>query len=138
MSRHQKAGRIHSIHTDNSPFERAEQFKYLRMLFRKKFIAHKVRECLLSFGAECFVFQFAYKNIKIRYLVYRTILLPAVLYESETCSLTLSEERRLGVFENRVLRKIFGLKREQAAGEWKKNYIMASLIICIPHQILFG
>jgi hypothetical protein len=43
--------------------------------------------------------------------------LPVVLYECETWSLTLSEERRLRVFENRVLRRIFGLKRDEGTGE---------------------
>jgi hypothetical protein len=53
-----------------------------------------------------------YKNIKIR--IYKTIILPVVLYRCETWSLTLREEHRLRVFENRVL-KIFGTK-----GDWKK------------------
>jgi hypothetical protein len=44
--------------------------------------------------------------------------LPVVLYGSETWSLTLREEQRLRVFENRVLRRIFGPKRGQAIGEW--------------------
>jgi len=50
------------------------------------------------------------KNIKIK--IYRIIILPVVLYESETCSLILREERRLRVFETRVLRRIFGSKRD--------------------------
>jgi len=50
------------------------------------------------------------KNINIK--IYRTIFLPLVLYEFETWSLTLREERRLRVFENRVLRRIFGPKRD--------------------------
>jgi hypothetical protein len=50
------------------------------------------------------------KNIKIR--VHKTIILPVVLYGCETWSLTLREEHRLRVFENRVLRRIFGPKRE--------------------------
>jgi hypothetical protein len=53
-------------------------------------------------------------------------------------SLTLREERRLRVFENRVLRRIFGPRRHEVTGEWRKNYIMRSLMICTPHQILFG
>jgi len=53
-------------------------------------------------------------------LVYRTIILPVVLYGCETWSLTLREERRLRVFENRVLRRIFGPKRDEITGEWRK------------------
>jgi hypothetical protein len=49
----------------------------------------------------------------------------------------LREERRLRVFENRVLRRIFGPRREEETREWK-NYIMRSLMVCTPHPILFG
>jgi len=52
--------------------------------------------------------------------MYRTKILPVVLYGCETWSLTLREERRLRVFENRVLRWIFGPKRDNITGEWKK------------------
>jgi len=55
------------------------------------------------------------KNIKIK--IYRTLTFPVVLYGCETWSLALREEHRLRVFENRVLRRIFGLKRDEIAGE---------------------
>jgi hypothetical protein len=55
------------------------------------------------------------KNTKIR--VYRTIILPVVLYGCETWFLTLREEQRLRVFENRVLRRIFGPKGDEVTGE---------------------
>ena len=51
--------------------------------------------------------------------------------------LTLREEHRLRVFENRVLRRIFGPKMDEAIGDYR-NYIMKSLTICTPHSILFG
>jgi len=54
------------------------------------------------------------RNLKIK--IYRTIILPVVLYGCETWSLTLREERRLRLFENRVLRRIFGLKRDEVTG----------------------
>ena len=57
------------------------------------------------------------KNLKIK--IYRTIILPVVLYGCENWSLTLREERRLRVFENRVLRRIFGPKRDEVTREWK-------------------
>jgi hypothetical protein len=50
----------------------------------------------------------------------RIIILPVVLYGCETWSLTLKEERRLKVYENRVLRRIFGRKRDEVTGEWRK------------------
>ena len=58
------------------------------------------------------------KNLKIK--IYRTIILPVVLYGCETWSFTLREERRLRVFENRVLRRIFGPKRDEVTGVWRK------------------
>ena len=59
-----------------------------------------------------------YENLKIK--IYRTIILPVVLYGYETWSLTLREERRLRVFENMVLREILGPKRDGVTGEWGK------------------
>jgi hypothetical protein len=52
--------------------------------------------------------------------MYKTIILPVVLYGCETWSLTLREEHRLRVFKNRVLRRIFGPKRDEITGEWRK------------------
>ena len=60
------------------------------------------------------------KNLKIK--IYRTIILSVVLYGCETWSVTLREERRLRVFENRVLRRIFGPKRNGVTGEWRKPH----------------
>jgi hypothetical protein len=57
-------------------------------------------------------------NKKIK--TYRTIILPVVLYGCETWYLVLREERRLKVFENRVLRRIFGPKRDEVTGEWRR------------------
>jgi len=61
------------------------------------------------------------KNLNIK--VYRTIILPFVLYGCETWSLTLREERRLRVSENTVIRKIFGSGSDEVTGEWRKLYI---------------
>jgi hypothetical protein len=58
------------------------------------------------------------KNIKIK--VYRTIILPVVLHECETWSLTLREEQTLRAFEKRVLGSIFGPKREEVTEEWRR------------------
>jgi len=52
----------------------------------------------------------------------RTIILPVVLYGCETWLFTLREKRRLGVLDNRVLRRIFGPKRDKVTGEWRKLY----------------
>ncbi|KAJ4443851.1 hypothetical protein ANN_05638 [Periplaneta americana] len=62
--------------------------------------------------------QSVVKNLKVR--IYKTVILPVVLYGCETWTLTLREEHRLRVFENKVLRKIFGAKRDEVTGEWRK------------------
>jgi len=72
---------------------------------------------------------FLSKNIKIK--IYRNIIFPAVWYGCETWSVTLREERRLRVFENRVLRGIFGVKKDGVTGRW-------SLMICTAHRILLN
>jgi hypothetical protein len=58
------------------------------------------------------------KNIKNK--IHRIIILPVVLYGCETWSLTLREEHRRSVFENRVLRGVFGPKRDEVTGEWRR------------------
>jgi len=70
---------------------------------------------LLLFGVYSLSSSLLSKKLKIK--IYRTIILPAVLYGCETWSLTLRDERTLRVFENRVL---FGPKRNEVTGEWRK------------------
>ena len=60
------------------------------------------------------------KNLKIK--IYRTIILPVVLYGCETWSLTLGEERKLRVSESRVLKRIFGPRRDEVTKKWKRLY----------------
>jgi hypothetical protein len=67
---------------------------------------------------------------------YKTIILPVVLYGCETWSL-IWKENRLRVLKNRVLRRIFGPKRDEVTGEWRKLHI-EELHICTPPQILLG
>jgi hypothetical protein len=62
-------------------------------------------------------------NVKIR--IYKTTISLVVLFECGTLSLTLREEQRLSVFENKMLKKIFGPKRDEVTGRWR---------ICIPHR----
>jgi hypothetical protein len=78
----------------------------------------------------------------IRILPYNCYLIiptnsPVVSYGCETWSLTLREEHRLRVFKNRVLRRIFGSKRDGVTGSGE-DYITRNLMICTNHQILFG
>ena len=73
---------------------------------------------MLSFGAESLSSNLLSKNVEMK--IYGTTILPVVLYGCENWSLTLREERRLKVSENRVLRRIFGPKRDEVTGEWRK------------------
>jgi hypothetical protein len=72
---------------------------------------------MLPFGPEHLSSCLLSNNVKVR--IYRTIILPVVLYGCETRSLTLREEHKLRVFENRVLRRIFGPKRDGVMGGWR-------------------
>ena len=62
--------------------------------------------------------RFLYKNLKIK--IYKNIILPVVLYGCETWSLTMREERKLRVFENMVLRGIFGPRKDEVTVEWRR------------------
>jgi hypothetical protein len=86
------------------------------MITNENLIQEEIKgRCLLPFSPELFVSCLLSKNIKIR--IYKSIILPAVLYGCETWSLTLRVEHRLRVLENRVLR-IFGPKRDEETGGW--------------------
>jgi hypothetical protein len=75
------------------------------------------------------------RNVKFK--IHKTIILAVVLYGHETWSLTLREEHRLRVFENRVLRRIFGPKRDEVIGEWRKLH-NEELHTCTHPQISLG
>jgi hypothetical protein len=75
------------------------------------------------------------RNIKVK--IYKTVILPVVLYGCETWSLTLREEHRLRVCENRVLRRIFVTKKDEVMRE-QRSCTVGSFLICTHHQILLG
>jgi len=109
---------------DNSTFERVEEFKYLgTALTNQNSIPGEIKSRLRS-GNACYYSEqnllssrLLSRNLKIE--IYRTIILPVVLFGRETWSLTLREERKLRVFENMVLRRIFGPRSDEATGEWR-------------------
>ena len=74
------------------------------------------------------------KNLKIK--IYRTIILPVVLYGCETWSLTLREERRLRVFENKVMRRIFGLRTNEVTWEWRRLHDEEINVLYTPPNIV--
>jgi len=125
MSRDQNVGRIHSVRTDNTNFERVEEFKYLgTTLTNHTSIAEEIKSRLRSRNACYHSVQnvlssmLLSKNQKIK--IYRNIILPFVLHGCGTWSLTLREKRKLRVFENMVLRRIFGPRRDEVMGEWRR------------------
>jgi len=111
---------------DNSSFERVEEFQYLGITLNQNPIQEEIKGRWKSGNAYYHSVQILLsssllsKNLKIK--IYRTVILPFVLYGCETWSLTLRDEPRLRVFENRVLKRIFGPKRDEVTGEWGKLY----------------
>ena len=124
MSRDQNAGKSNSIKIDNISFEMVEKFIYLgTTLTNQNSIQEEIKSWLKS-ESVCYhsvqnllSTSLLSKNTNIK--IYRTIILPVVLYECETWSLTVREKRTLRVYENKVLRSIFGPKRDDVTREWK-------------------
>jgi len=140
MSQDQDAGGSYSVKTDNS-FFLVEEFRYLgSTLMNQNSVQEEIKTTKKSGNACCHSEQnllsssVLSKNLMIE--IYRTVILPVVVYGCETWLLTSREERRLRVLEGRVLRRIFGPMRDEVTGEWE-TYIMRSLIICTPHPLLF-
>ena len=111
--------------TDNSSIERVEEFKCLGTTLTNQNSIQEEIKSRLKLGNACYYSvqnllssSLLSKNLKIK--IYRTRILPVVLYGCETWSLTLREEHRLRVFENRVLRRVFGPKRDEITGKWRK------------------
>jgi hypothetical protein len=120
VSQFKYLGKIANRSSDN-----VSQFKYLgTTVTNQNFIQEEIKGRLSS-GNDCYhsvqnllSSRLLSKNIKMR--IYKTIILHAFQYGSETWSLTFREEHRLRVFGNRALRKIFGPKRYEVTGGWRK------------------
>jgi hypothetical protein len=119
-----KAGKKHSIKIVNSYFEDVK-VKYLGTTLIDQNCMQEDIKSRLNSGNACYhsvqsflSFSLLSRNVKIK--IYKTIILPVVLYGCETWSLTFREEHRLRVFENRVVRRIFVPKRDEVTGEWRK------------------
>jgi hypothetical protein len=124
MSHHWNSGQNQNIRIANESYEIVAKFKYLEMTLTNENDIHDVIKSRLNLGNVCYysvqnLLSFCLKSKNLKIKIYKTVILPFVLYGCETWSLTLREEHRLRVFENRVLRIIFGPKREED-GLWRK------------------
>ena len=122
MSRDHNAGRSHSTKIHNGTFERVEELKYLGTTITNRNSFQEVMKGRMKSGNACY---HSVKNllsstllfIKLKIKKNRNIILPVDLYGCETWLSTLREERRLRVFESRVLRIIFGPKWDEVRSE---------------------
>jgi hypothetical protein len=143
MSQDQNAGQNHNRKIDNKFFERVEQFKYLgTTLMYRNSIQEEIKSRLKS-GNACYhsvqdllSSSLLSKNTKIKIRVHSTIILPVVLYGCETWSLTLREEHRLRVFKNRMLRRLFGPKRDEVTGVWRRLHNEELNDVCLSPNII--
>ncbi|KAJ4445334.1 hypothetical protein ANN_07139 [Periplaneta americana] len=125
MSRDQNIVRNGNIKIGDLSFEEVEKFKYLGATVTNVNDTREEIKRRINMGNACYYSvekllssSLLSKNLKVR--IYKTVILPVLLYGCETWTLTLREEHRLRVFENKVIRKIFGAKRDEVTGEWRK------------------
>jgi hypothetical protein len=124
-SHSQKTGQKHSIKTANRSFEGVAKFKYLGTTLTDQNCMHGEITRRLNSGNACYHLVQSFLSscllsVNVKVKIYKTIILPFVLYGCETWYITLRKEHRLRVFENRVLRRIFGPKRDEVRGQWRK------------------
>jgi hypothetical protein len=129
----------YSIKIANESFKNVAKFKYLRTTPTNQNDMHYEIKTRLNSGNTCshsvqilLSSRLISKNLNIT--ICKTVILTLLLYGCETWSLTLREEYRLGIIENRVLRKIFGPKRKED-GSWRKLH-NDELNGCVLHLIL--
>jgi len=125
MSRDHNAGRCPNTKTDNSTFERVEEFRYLGKTITNQNSIQEVVKGRLKSSNACYhsvqnLLSSTLPSIHLKIKKYRNIILRLVLYGFETWSLTCREEHGLRVFENRLLKKVFGRKRDEVTRKWRR------------------
>ena len=131
------------FHLCNLSFENVEKFRYLGVTVTNTNDIHEEIKCRINMGNACYyslekIWSSRLLSKKLKVKTYKTITLPVpvVLYGCETWSLTLREEHRLRLFENKVLRKIFGAKKDEITGElWKLHNAELHALYSSPNRI---
>jgi hypothetical protein len=125
MPRSQKIGQKCSIKIVNRSFEDVIKFKYMGTTLTDQNCMHEEIKSGRNFRNACYHLvqcllspHLSSRNIKVK--IYKNMILTVFLYWCETWSLTFRKEQRLRVFENRVLRRIFGPKRDEVTGQWRR------------------
>ncbi|KAJ4441278.1 hypothetical protein ANN_11132 [Periplaneta americana] len=143
MSRDKNIVRNGNIKIGDLCFEEVEKFKYLGATVTNINDTREEIKRRINMGNACYYSvekllssSLLSKNLKVR--IHKTVigLLPVFLYGCETWTLTLREEHRLRVFENKVLRKIFGAKRDEITGEWRKLHNAELHSLYSSHDII--
>ena len=125
ISHHQNIVENQNIVIENLSFEKVDKFKYLGVtVTNTNDICGEIKR-RINMGNACYyslekILSSHLLSKKLKVNTCKTIILLSVLYGCETWSLTLREEHRLRVFENKVLRKIFGAKRYEITGKWRQ------------------
>ena len=124
-SRQQNTVQNQNIVIENLSFEKVEKFKYLgETVTNTNDIREEIKPRINKRSA-CYyslekILSPRLLSKKLKVNTFKTIIRPIILYTGKTWSLTLREEHRLRVFENKVLRKISEAKRDEMTGEWRK------------------
>jgi hypothetical protein len=136
----QNAGQHCDIKTANGSFENVSQFKHLGTIVGNQNIQKEIKRRLNS-GNACYhsvqdILSSRLLSKNAKFFTYNTIILPVVLYEDQTWSLTLREAHRLRLFESRVLRRIFGPKRDEVAAGWRQLHNEELRNLCSSPSII--
>jgi hypothetical protein len=125
MSRNQEIVQKHSIKLANRSFEYVAKFKYNGTTLKDQNYVQEEINSRLNWGNACYrsvqsllSSRLLSRNLKVK--IYKTTILPVVLYGCETWSLTSRQKHGLRVSENRVRRRIFGPMRDEVKGQWRK------------------
>ena len=124
-SRQQNIVQNQNIIIENLSFEKFEKFKYLGITVTNTYDIREELKRRINMGNACYyslekILSSHVLSKKFKVNTYKTIILPVLLYGSETWTLTLREEQILSIFENKVLRKILWAKKDEITGEWRK------------------